>query len=111
MHKQILQKPDASHDWMDVCYTHSGPHGNIESLIFRVRPKVIGAYAELVAAYADSMPTSTRSLDGGTLTESLRVQAVETYREWVEDELYYENQRKEELQHQFEMLAERDFSY
>lgn len=111
MHKQILQKPDASHDWMDVCYTYSGENGHISSLIFRVRPKAVGAYAELVAAYADSMPEATRPHEGGSLTESLRAQAVATYLEWVEDELYYDNQRMQELQQNFEMLAERDFSY
>ena len=111
MHKQILAKPDSSHDWMDVCHTYSGENGHISSLIFRVRPNVTGAYAELVAAHADSMPQPTRQHEGGTLCESLRKDAVGTYLDWVDDEMFYDHQRMQELEDQFEMIAERSFGY
>ena len=106
MNKQVLQKPDSSNDYMDVCYNFQN-----QCLIFRVRAKIIGAYAELVSAYADSMPEATRPHEGGTLCESMRKDAVETYLGWVEDEMFYDEQRRQELIHQFEMLDERDFNY
>ena len=57
------------------------------------------------------MPEATRPHESGTFCESCRKAAVNTYLDWVDDEMYHAEQRRQELQDQFEMTEERDFTY